>query len=175
MPLTIRPTTQEYSPYYQTYIQLVPTGDLIDLLTEAAQETILFLQSLSVEQWEYRYAPNKWSIKEVFIHIIDTERIMSYRALRIARQDQTPLPGFEQDDYILPAKANLRPVASIIEEYQAVRASSIALFKGIVGGEEVWRTRGVASEQVCTPLALACIITGHEIHHKKVVMEHYLQ
>src|SRR3990172_5715975 len=120
MPKSIinRPASDEYDPFYDTYIRLVPHQELFQTLSDQKQETARLLRSISEEESKRRYAPGKWSIKEVVGHICDTERIMAYRALRIARGDQTPLPGFEQDDYVRAAGFDSIPVIDLVNEFQ---------------------------------------------------------
>ena len=121
------------------------------------------IHSLSEEKLLYRYAPGKWTIKEILVHIIDDERIYSYRALRFARNDRTELPGFEQDDYTAESNANERSLDSIFEEYEAVRKATIALFNGL--DNEALLRRGKADGNEDTVRALAYHIAGHELHH----------
>lgn len=167
-----RPTSAEASPYFFNYIQLVPDDNIEAALEKGKTETLQFMINIPPSKWDFRYAEGKWTIKEVFIHLIDTERIMAYRALRIARNDKTPLSGFEQDPFAENCGAQNRSVESIIAEYTAVRAASIVLFKSF---DEVAYSRiGTASKAPASPLSLAYIIAGHEIHHTKVLIERYL-
>ncbi|MEM8907585.1 MAG: DinB family protein, partial [Bacteroidota bacterium] len=122
-----RPQPHESSDYYKNYIRQVEGQDILSTLKHLQSQTEAFFQSIPTDKWTYAYAPGKWTIKELVIHLLDTERIMAYRALRIARNDQTPMPGFEQDDYVPQAFADKRSVASLIEEYRTVRAASITL------------------------------------------------
>ena len=121
---------------------------------------------------EYKYAAGKWSIKEVFQHIIDTERVFLYRCFRIARHDKTPLTGFEQDDYIVPSKANSKSIESLLEEYQTVRQNSIVLLKSL--SETDLKHLGNASDHMLSARAAAFMTLGHEIHHIEVIKERYL-
>ena len=120
---------------------------------------------------EYRYAPGKWSAKEVLGHVCDTERVFAYRALRIARGDQTPLAGFEQDDYVKNGPFAKAPMEEIIEDYIAVRRASITLFRNL--DEAAWVRRGVANNNEVSVRALAYIIAGHELHHRRILEEKY--
>jgi uncharacterized damage-inducible protein DinB len=120
----------------------------------------------------FRYAPGKWTVKEVLGHITDTERIFSYRALRIARGDQTPLPGFEQDDYVRSGAFGDRTLAGLAEEFGAVRTASVSLLRSF--NEEAWSRRGVASQKEVTVRALGFMIAGHQIHHRIILEERYL-
>ncbi len=170
--LNSRPHEGEYAPYYGKYIELVPAGDLIATLIQQINDTLALLRGLSEAQAETRYEPGKWSIKEMLGHLIDTERVMSYRALRIARADETPLPGFEQDDYVRAASFDSRTLANLLEEYLAVRAATVALFRNLEAAAIA--RRGTANNVPVTVRALAYIIAGHERHHVNVLREKYL-
>ena len=122
---------------------------------------------------DLHYAPDKWSLKEVLGHLNDTERIMSYRALRIARSDQTPIEGFEQDDYVRNAHFASRPLEDLIEDYIAVRRATVSLFRNL--DEEAWTRRGTANNNEVTVRALSYIIAGHELHHRRILEEKYLR
>ncbi|MFK7809717.1 MAG: DinB family protein [Saprospiraceae bacterium] len=163
----------EVADYYQTYISKVQKDDFLEVLKDNTPKVLSFFGNLSEEQWLFRYAPSKWSIKEVAMHIIDTERIMAYRALRIARGDQTPMAGYEQDDYVPLSKADERTSESILKEYEAVRQSSIQLFEYF--DDNHLDTIGMASGCPFTPRALGFILAGHETHHVGVVERIYLK
>lgn len=167
-----RPDATEYAPYYGKYISLIPAGDLIKLMNEQFERTLATLQKVSETQSLTRYAPGKWSIKEVVGHMVDTERIMSYRALRIGRGDETPIPGFEQDDYVRGANSNARPFREIVEEFQAVRQATLALFSSF--DEAALSRRGTASDLPVSARALTHIVAGHERHHMNVLQKEYL-
>ncbi|MEZ0609772.1 DinB family protein [Fibrella sp. WM1] len=172
MPLS-RPTAAEHSPYYGTYINFIPEGaDPIALLSEQPSTLKALLAPLSDEQALFRYAPGKWSIKEALVHIIDTERIFAYRALRIGRGDQTPLPGFEQNDYVPASGADARSLADIWAEYDAVRAATIALLTSFP--DDAFGRIGTASNGPMSLRALAYIMPGHEANHIVVFRERYL-
>lgn len=166
-----RPESQEANEYYWGYINQVKGDDPIGTLAANKTATLHLLAGLDESTWNYAYGPGKWTVKEAMVHIIDTERIMSYRALRISRNDQTPIEGFEQDDYILPSKAAERTPASILSEYAAVREATIALLKHL--DDEMLGYYGQASGFPFTTRALAYIIPGHEIHHMRVLKERY--
>ena len=131
------------------------------------------MRSIPESQAGFRYAADKWSIKELVGHLIDTERIFSYRALRFARNDKTPLPGYEQDDYIRHASFDDCSLSELAAELESVRQSTLFLFKHL--DEEAWMRRGVASESEVSVRALAYIIAGHELHHRRVLRDRYLQ
>ena len=166
------PQPGEYAPYYGMYISLVQTGDILAALDDQRRQTLLLLSGRTEADGDIRYAPGKWSVKEVLGHINDTERIMSYRALRIARGDQTPIEGFEQDDYVRNGPFNKRPLSEFIEDYIAVRRATLTLFRNL--DEPAWARRGVANKNEITVRALAYVIAGHELHHRKMLEEKYL-
>lgn len=166
------PDTSEYAPYYGRYISLVPAGDVVHALEDQPGETVALLSNLTEEQGDFRYAPDKWSIKEMLGHVIDGERVFSYRALRFARNDQTPLPSFEQDDYVRDGNFRDRRLADLIEEFVSVRRATVWLFRTL--SPEAWMRSGVASENLVSVRAMAYIIAGHELHHRRVLKEKYL-
>ena len=170
---TNRPEETEYLPYYGRYISLVPEGDLLAMLSKQADETLSLLHSIPESQGGFRYAPDKWSIKEMVGHLIDTERIFSYRALRFARNDQTPVPGYEQDDYIRNASFDDYPLSELASEFESVRRATIFLFKHL--SAESWTRRGVANDAEVSVRALGYIIAGHELHHREILRSRYLQ
>jgi hypothetical protein len=174
MPTTIfaRPAEDEYGPFYGNYIKGVPSQDLIQVLMDQKDNMARLLSKITEDQARKRYAPEKWSIKEVVGHISDTERIMMYRALRIARGDETPLPGFEQDDFIRQAGFDLRPLEELISEFKTVREATLSLFQGL--DNQSLQRRGTANSATVSVLALAYIIGGHERHHLNILRERYL-
>ena len=167
-----KPDGTEYLPYYGKYISLVPDGDILPVLSQQLDKTLTLLRSIPESQAGFRYAPDKWSIKELVGHVIDTERIFSYRALCFARNDGTPLPGYEQDDYIRNASFDDYPLGELADEFESVRRSSIFLFRHLE--REAWMRRGVASESEVSVRALAYIIAGHERHHREILRSRYL-
>ncbi len=166
------PEASEFAPYYGRYISLVPGNDVIRALEQQGPETVAMLSSLTEKQGDYRYAPEKWSLKEVVGHLTDSERVFAYRALRIARNDATPLPGFEQDDYVRAAMFGNRTLAGLLEEFAAVRQASLLLFRSL--DPEAWTRRGVANEKEVSVRALAYMTAGHELHHRRIIQEKYL-
>ena len=164
------PRETEYAPYYGRYISLVPRTDIIGVL-QKQQEDTESLRGLSDEEACFRYSPDKWSIKQVLGHVIDTERIFAYRALRIARGDKTPIEGFEQDDYVRNAPFERISMTELMNEYAAVRTSTISLFRHFA--PEAWTRIGTASGKEVSVRALAYMIAGHELHHRKVLKEKY--
>ena len=169
----LRPQPAEYAPYYDRYISLIQGNDILAALEDQRRQTLLLLSGRPESDGDLRYAPGKWSLKEVLGHINDTERIMSYRALRIARGDATPIEGFEQDDYVRNGPFALRPLADLIEDYIAVRRATVSLFRNL--DEAAWTRQGVANKNEMTVRALAYIIAGHELHHRRIIEEKYLR
>lgn len=167
-----QPASDEYAPYYKTYVDAVNTDDIVAFLEQQKETELDFLRNIKWEKWELAYAPDKWTLAEVVIHMIDAERIFAYRALRIARGDKTPLPGFDQDPYVPNSAAASRTPASIADEFAAVREATIHLFKNFT--DEMWDRRGIASEKEVSVLALAFIIAGHTAHHLNIIRERYL-
>src|SRR5882724_1154995 len=166
-----RPQAGEYNPYYDRYISLVGSDDIVGLLEKQPQETIALFRSASAKT-DFRYAPGKWSVKEMLGHVNDTERIMAYRALRFARGDKTPLAGFEQDDYVRDGNFGQRMLADLIEEFADVRTATLSFFRHL--DAETGLRRGVANKNEISARALAYIIAGHELHHRRVLKEKYL-
>ncbi|MDF2837384.1 MAG: hypothetical protein K0Q63_3024 [Paenibacillus sp.] len=164
-----RPSSEEYAAYYHTYVGKVPEGDIVQLLEGGLSAGLSYWSGLSEEQAEYRYAENKWSLKEVLGHIADTEAIMSYRLLRVARGDVQPLLGFDQDLYMPASAFDAVPLSMLIDRYESTRRSTLALLRTLPAG--AWTRWGNASGADVTVLALAYIIAGHELHHMSVVVE----
>jgi hypothetical protein len=167
-----RPESNEYLPYYEKYISLVAGSDIVGQLRDQIRETMTLLSSVGEDLGEHRYAPDKWSIKEVLGHVIDTERIMAYRALRISRNDPTPMEGFEQDDYVRQGPFARCSLKELGEEFGCVRQASLHLFRNL--DRDAWMRRGTANKAEVTVRALAYIIAGHELHHRKMLVEKYL-
>jgi uncharacterized damage-inducible protein DinB len=168
---TARPEPGEYAPYYETYISKVKGSDILGILDAQRLQMAQLFAARSERDGNFRYAADKWTVKEVLGHVNDTERIFTYRALRIARGDKTPLASFEQDDYVRGGNFAERTLADLADEFGLVRAASIALFKSLP--KEAWQRRGVASEKEVTVRALAFIVAGHEIHHRLILDERY--
>jgi uncharacterized damage-inducible protein DinB len=167
-----RPDPSEYLPYYEKYISLFPAGDILATLERELETTLSLLRSLSPEQADFRYAPDKWSVKEVVGHVIDTERIFAYRAMRFARNDQTPLAGFDENEYVPAAKFGGRGLGDLATEFEHVRKANLFLFRGM--DDEAWRRQGTANHAAVSVRALAYIIAGHEIHHREILRTRYL-
>jgi DinB superfamily len=169
--LIVKPEEDEHAPYYGRYIDLVPDGDILGTLAGQIGVTLTELRLISDADSLMRYAPGKWSVREVVGHMIDAERIFGYRALRFARADKTPLPGFEQDDYIVAASFDARPWADLIDEFYAVRRSNLAMFRGLT--PEAWLRKGIANDNPMSVRAAAYMIAGHERHHLGIIREKY--
>ncbi len=167
-----RPQPGEYNTYYERYISLVGSDDIVAVLEKQAPETVALFKSASA-QADFRYAPGKWSVKEMLGHVNDTERIMTYRALRIARADKTPIEGFEQDDYVRDGNFGQRTLADLIDEFTDVRNATLSFFRHL--DAEAGARRGVANKNEISARALAYIIAGHELHHRRVLEEKYLR
>lgn len=167
-----RPAENEYAPYYHTYVGKVPQGNIIDTLERQIEETMRLLAAIPPEKADYRYAPGKWSIKEVIGHLSDSERVFAYRALRFSRNDQTPLASFEQTDYVKHGYFQRRTLQDLSEEFRLVRLSSVALFKSF--DERMERRTGIASGYEFTVRSLPFIVAGHELHHRGILQERYL-
>ena len=166
-----RPESGEYAPYYERYISLIEDDDILATLDRQRREMVLLLSGLSEEQGDFRYAPEKWSAKQVLGHVCDTERVFAYRALRISRGDATPMEGFEQDDYVKNGPFARHVIAEVIEDYIAVRRATISLLRSLE--EPAWARRGVANKNEVTVRALAYTIAGHEAHHRRILEEKY--
>jgi len=164
----------EYTPYFEQYLKLVGFGDktIIENLesSQAAFEKVL--RNLPEEKQAFSYALGKWTIKELIQHIIDTERIFSFRALSFARNDSTPMPGFDHDAFVANGNANERDYDHLLDEMKVLRTSSIQLFKSF--SEEALLRMGVASNNKMSVRALGYLFSGHQMHHLNVVKEYYL-
>lgn len=166
-----RPEPGEFNPYYERYIALVPGTDILATLDAERRQTLLLLSGRDERDGDFRYAPDKWNAKEVLGHVCDAERIFAYRALRISRDDRTAMEGFEQDDYVKNGPSARMPLEELIEDYIAVRRATLTLFRNL--DEAAWMRRGVANKNEISVRALAYIIAGHEVHHRKMLEERY--
>lgn len=171
-PLIEPPSATEYAPYYKEYIASVPSRDLIGYFLSQIDSVSTIAIDLDEEKLLYRYSHGKWSIKDIFCHLIDTERIFCYRALCSARGDTKEIPGFEENDYASIAKADDRHITGILTEYAAVRQATIELFKSF-NDDDLLRI-GVANKNKLSVRAAGYIIAGHELHHLAVIKERYL-
>lgn len=168
----IRPAGDEHAPYYANYIAQVPDGDVVATLAEQIGETLELLRPLGEEQALFRYAPDKWSVKEVLTHVIDAERVFMYRALSFARGATDSLPSFDENAWAPAAEADRVPLDELLDEFAAVRSATVSLLAHLP--RDAWRRRGIASGKGVTVRALAWITAGHERHHRRVLQERYL-
>ena len=166
-----KPEPGEYAEYYGAYISKVPGTDLLQVLESERLHMLQLFAGRTERDGNFRYAPGKWTVKEILGHINDAERIFTYRALRIGRGDATPLASFEQDDFVKNGDFGARKLADLAEEFGTVRSASVALFRSF--GEDVWSKRGVASQKEVTARALGFITAGHQIHHRMILEERY--
>jgi hypothetical protein len=167
-----RPQPGEAAPYYSTYIDLVPGDSIVDAIEIQLDETASFLESISEELSLHRYAPEKWSIRELLSHVTDTERVFLFRALWFARGFEDPLPSFDQDIGVKGAEADKVSWARHLQEFRSTRQSTIDFFRNLP--PEGWMRGGVASDYPFSVRALAYIIAGHVAHHTGVIRERYL-
>jgi len=168
-----RPLSDEYPAYAEMYMKGLPDdGRILEFLKDQIKKTQQFVDNIPAGKWNYIYAPGKWTIKEVLVHIMDDERIYAYRALRIGRGDTTPLPGFEQNDYVPYSKANDRTIKSIMKEYETVRKATLSLFRSFTNDDLL--RKGAANNNVYSVRGLLYHLAGHELHHLNILKEKYL-
>lgn len=164
---------EEIGEFYWRYINLISKEkELLEVLKDNTEYIVQFLKSIPSEKWNFRYAPEKWSILEMIQHIIDTERIFIYRALCLARNEKKALPGFDHDTYVQNSNAESRNPDDLIDEFQLVRDSAIMLFKSFK--EEMLKNQGTMSGLPATPRAIGFIMAGHSLHHKQIIEKRYL-
>jgi hypothetical protein len=166
-----RPEADEYAPFYGRYIDLVAGTDVVGTLESQRRQMLLLLSGREESEGDFRYAPDKWSVKEVVGHVCDSERIFAYRALRISRGDRTPIEGFEQDDYVRNGPFGNRPFAEVVEDYIAVRRATVTLLRNL--DEGAWMRRGIANKNEVSVRAVAYLLAGHELHHRRILEEKY--
>ena len=169
--LRVRPESSEYAPFYHGYVASVPEGDVVALLRQSGRELLDTFATIPEDRGGFRYAEGKWSIREVIGHMIDAERIFTYRALRIARGDTTPLAAFDENDYVKTAGSEARTLSNLARELGAVREASVQLFESLP--DDAWGRSGVASGKNISVRALAYITAGHAMHHLKILRERY--
>ena len=167
-----RPEPSEYFTYYDAYVRRVPGRDILSVLAEGIADTLALLDGVSPALEEYRYAAGKWSVREVIGHLIDAERVFAHRALHFARRDPAPLPSMEEGDYARASNAGRRRLQDLADELEAVRRSSMLLFRSF--DDEMLNFRGTASGYEFSVRSIPYIIAGHEIHHRSVLVERYL-
>ena len=165
-------SVNEYSEFNATYINALDDVDLFEELEISLHDFIKFVQNIPMDKFDFRYAEGKWTIKDIIQHIIDAERIFGYRALRISRNDKTPLPRFEENNYVENTNANGRSIQELLTEFSAVRHSNLLLFKSF--SEEQLTRLGIASNHTISVRALGFLMIGHLKHHQRVFEERYL-
>ena len=171
MDLAARPGPEEFAEFYAGYVAAVPDGDIRETLAVVSREMEEFYLAIPAARSGESYAPGKWTIRELACHVADAERIFTYRALRFGRGDRTPLPGFDQEVFVPNANAADRPWAEIVDDLIVVRRSSLNLFRSF--REPDWERRGEASGVELSVRALAWVVAGHELHHRRVLRERY--
>lgn len=172
MTLTIeRPPASEVPAPFRGYLEEAPAGDVLAGLENGLAALVAFLEQAGDTRGGYRYAPDKWSVKEVAGHLIDAERIFAYRALRFARGDTTPLPGFDENAYAPASASEARPMADLIQELTHVRRADLALFRGF--DRAAWGRKGISSGAELTVRTVPYILAGHERHHLRILRERY--
>ncbi len=167
-----RPEKEEYAAFYKTYVSLVAETDIVSTLENQIAELQDLFVEVSEEKADFRYAEGKWSIKELLGHLIDGERVFSYRALRISRGDQTPLASFEENSYVANSNFSNIELADLIKEFSLLRGSNVLFFKNLT--DEAWLRTGTASDATVSVRALAFIMVGHVFHHANILRERYL-
>jgi uncharacterized damage-inducible protein DinB len=163
---------EEFAPAYAPYIEKVGDVNLVEELEISVHRLIRFIQEIPMDKFDYRYAEGKWTIKDILLHLIDAERIFSYRALRFARNDKAPLASFDENEYVIEANAGKRSIQDLLTELAMVRQATLSLFKNFTE-EELFRI-GTASGKTMSVRALGMVIIGHQNHHQKVFIERYL-
>jgi len=170
--MTTRPAADEAAPYYLTYIDRITAEDILPVLESQLDPTMRLVAGISEEQSLYRYAPDKWSIRQVLNHVSDAERVFLYRALWFARGFNTPLPSFEQETATAAAEADQFSWASHVEEFRAVRIATLAFFRNLPA--DAWDCAGIASGSPVSVRAIAYIIAGHLAHHSAILRQRYV-
>jgi hypothetical protein len=167
-----RPSASEYAPYYDKYVQRVPDDDIVAVLRNQIADTAALLRTAPPDRADGAYAPGKWTLKEVVGHLIDVERVMSYRALRFSRNDATDLPGFEENAFVANSNFSRRTLSDLVDELEAVRVATVHLAKHI--DADALMHQGTANNTVVSVRGLLYIIAGHELHHAALIRERYL-
>jgi hypothetical protein len=169
---SIRPKADEHLSYYSTYIDKVPDGDIVDILERQTGEMIAFLQSIPESRFDFQYAPDKWTPRQIVGHLGDGERVFQYRAFRFSRADQTPVAGFDENPYVANAPFTRVSMPDLISELEHLRRASVHLFRNL--DAEAMGRRGTANGAEITVRALAFIIAGHTTHHMQILKDRYL-
>ncbi|MEM9556196.1 MAG: DinB family protein [Acidobacteriota bacterium] len=168
-----RPTPDEHDPYYGLYIDQAPASNILGSMGTEVERTVALLNDVPEDRTTFRYAPGKWSLREVVGHLIDAEWTFTYRGLCFAREDPTPRPGFDQDQWVRSADAHAVPMADLLASLRAARHASLALFRTF--GDAEWARSGLANQVSFTVRCMPYILVGHEIHHRRVISERYLK
>jgi uncharacterized damage-inducible protein DinB len=168
-----RPGEGEFAPFAARYIERVPHGDIVATLESQMETTLAVLRAIPEERAGYAYASGKWTIREVVGHVADTERVLAYRALRLARGDRTPLPGFDENEFVRNAGFDARSLGDLLVELAAVRQATVTLAAGLPA--EAWTRRGTAGGAPYTVRGLIFMLAGHELHHRAILEERYLR
>jgi len=169
--LTLRPERAEYADFYAGYVAAVPDGDVVATLEREGRRTAAALAALPAERTGFAYAEGKWTVRDVVAHVCDAERVFTYRALRFGRSDPTPLPSFDQELFSRNAHADRRAWTDLLDELRTLRAATLYLFRSFAA--EDWERSGIASGAPVSVRALAWIVAGHELHHRRVLEERY--
>ena len=169
---SVRPAADEHLPYYSRYIDRVPDGDILEILRRDTPETLGFLRSIPESKFDFQYAPQKWTIRQIVGHLADGERVFQYRAWRFSRADSIPVPGFDENLYVDNAPFTRVSMPDLIDEFENLRRASIHLFSNL--DEEAMSRRGTANNAEVSVRAIAYIIAGHTTHHLQVLKERYL-
>jgi len=167
-----RPEANEYGPFYRGYIDLVTESDICEAAETSARDMAALLAGIGEERWSHRYAPEKWSIKQLVGHVTDGERVFAYRTLCIARGETQSLPGFDETDYMRNSNFDRRPFAELVAELNLVRQASIAMLRGF--DPAVWQNAGVANNQPITARGVAYAMVGHARHHMNILRQRYI-
>lgn len=168
-----RPRPSEFNSYYKHYIDLAKGESLLEMLESGKSHTIAFFKGIPESKHHFRYEEGKWTPKEILLHLIDTERVFTYRALHFARANNVVLPGFDQNDFVESSNANEHTMNDLLQEYEAVRTATITFAKSC--SEETLLRMGTASNSPFSVRALLHVIVGHEIHHSRIISERYLK
>jgi len=166
------PAKNEYAPYYQKYVSLIPNGNILEVMEKQNEQFCEFLAQFDEERANHRYAKGKWSIKEVIAHLIDVELVFMYRALRFSRNDKASLHGFEQDEFIANGDFSNLTMSELVEQFYHMRKAAIPMFSSFT--DKMWSRKGTASDSSFTVRAIAYIMVGHVIHHMRVIHQKYM-
>ena len=167
----LKPQTEEYSDYYGGYIELVE-GGVLEALESQIEDSMRILRKIQDNKADFRYEEGKWSIKEVVGHLVDTERVMAFRALSFARGDTSQIAGMDQDQYVSEARYDQCELSGLLSEFESLRKANVLFFRALP--QEAWSRSGIASGNHVSVRALAYIIAGHELHHRNIIEERYL-